>query len=673
MTAFPRSLEVGYRAWVRNQILLRALVMLRASLPRCVALLAIWLVWGTASVQAQESSLASRASPSAPSAAAVYCAPRIVSTQAVKAGPDPGIRPERGWVDVTLPESWSSRWPGYGGTVWYRIDWERDCGDTRTPIALGLDGMSSAGEVFINGDLLWRDASLVEPLTRNWNVPRSWILPASSLHPGVNTVWIRVVGVAYLSPGLGALRLGEVDQVHQIQRDQLWQQRTVYFVNAVLSAAGGVIFLMVWVMRPKDQAYGYFGLMSLAWLLYLTTYLAETPWPFVDSLSKARVSIMALVAYVLFTCLFTFRFGGQRFDKVERVLWLLAALGGGALLLVPDRHTSIVFAWVWKVAQAVFLLNCVQFQWHAWRRREGERQLSHILLALVWLVFIVVAIHDYAGSLGVWQVARSWAALSGSLIVALMMLLLSAQLTQRMRSVEHFNRRLASHVTAAREELEQALAREHAQAVQHAKLQERVQIAHDLHDGLGASLVRGMALVEQAQEPVPNARMLSLLKTMRDDLRQMIDYGSSAGAVVPETPVQWFAPMRHRFTRILDELDVESTWTIAPVWNGPLRPSALQCLGITRMVEETVSNVIKHSQARHLRVDCRQPAPDTLEVIIADDGVGFNVEAVHDQGLSVGMRSLAARAARVGATLSVESGVAGTEVRVLLKLSTSAL
>ena len=46
----------------------------------------------------------------------------------------------------------------------------------------------------------------------------------------------------------------------------------------------------------------------------------------------------------------------------------------------------------------------------------------------------------------------------------------------------------------ARADLAQALEREHAQALEHTKLQERMQIAHDLHDGLGASLVRGMAL-----------------------------------------------------------------------------------------------------------------------------------------------------------------------------------
>jgi len=193
-----------------------------------------------------------------------------------------------------------------------------------------------------------------------------------------------------------------------------------------------------------------------------------------------------------------------------------------------------------------------------------------------------------------------------------------------------------------------------------------MQISHDLHDGLGGSLVRSMALVEQAREPLPNERVLSLMKVMRDDLRQVIDHGSSAGAVVPATPVQWAAPLRHRFTRILDELGVVSHWQIAAQWQGV--PSALQCLGLTRLAEEALSNVIKHSQARHLRVTCAQPRPAVLEVRIEDDGVGFDVAAVQRAGLSVGMRSMVARAARIGGTCQVQSGPSGTLVLVTLVL-----
>ncbi|GAD24719.1 ATP-binding protein [Acidovorax sp. MR-S7] len=601
------------------------------------------------------------------------CAPRILAVQAAKAEGEAG-RPAQGWESVTLPEVWTRRWPNHGGAVWYRIDWERGCaGDA--PVALGIDGVSVAGEVFSNGDLLWRDASLAEPLSRSWNVPRWWLLPASGLHPGVNTVWVRAVGPSALSPGLGAVRIGDAGMVAEQYAQSLWRQRTVYFINAVLCAMAGALFLLVWALRRNARgggAYGWFGLMALAWLAYLTTFLAETQWPWPDSLTRGRFGMVALVCYVLCACLFTFRFGGQRLPRVERALWALAALGVGAVVLAPRAAAGPWFGAVWQGAMAVFLANCVQFQWHAWRPRAGGRRVSHRLLALCWLVFVLVALNDLFSVLDRWEVARNWAALSGLLVIALVMLLLGGQLAQQMRKVERFSRALEEGVARARAELAQASAREHTRALENAKLQERMQLAHDLHDGLGAGLVRGMALLEQAREPLSNERTLSLLKSLRDDLRQVIDHGSSAGAAVPETPVQWAAPLRHRFTRILDEMEVPSEWRIATQWQGTLeeggRPSALQCLLLTRLVEEALSNVIKHSQARRVCVECAQPLPGMFAVRVEDDGVGFDVQAVQRAGQSVGMRSMAARAERMGAAFTVESRPGATVVSVVLLL-----
>ena len=599
---------------------------------------------------------------------ATACAPRIISVQAARA--PHGARPTEGWVAVTLPDVWTRRWPGHDGTVWYRIDWQRGCARAAGPVALGIDGISVAGEVYINDELLWRDASLAEPLSRSWNVPRWWLLPESALHPGVNAVWVRAVGPAALSPGLGAVRLGDARTVAEEQRHSQWRQRTVYLINAVVCAMSGALFLLVWLLRRREAAgpaYGWFGLMALAWLAYLTTYLAETQWPWPDSIARARFGMVALVAYVLCACRFTFSFGGQHLPWAWRALWLLAALGAGAAVFAPAAAAGAWFGWVWQAAMAVFLANCVQFQWHAWRARPGGRRPEHMLLALAWLVFLVVALFDFFSVLDRWQVARNWAALSGLLVIVLVVLLLGGQLVQHMGSVERFNRDLEQGVAKARAELAAALAREHAQALQTAKLHERMQLAHDLHDGLGASLVRGLALVEQAKAPLPNERVLSILKVLRDDLRQVIDHGSSAGATVPDTPVQWAAPLRHRFTRLLDEMGVASSWHIAPQWRE--RPSALQCLGLTRLVEEALSNVVKHSRARHLRVECGQPQPDTLVVRVEDDGVGFDVLAVQRAGMSVGMRSMAARAERMGGTLTVRSGPSGTLVGVSMLLN----
>ena len=597
------------------------------------------------------------------------CAPRIVSVQAAPALD--GARPPTGWVDVTLPDTWTTRWPAHGDSGWYRIDWERGCANGE-PVALGIDGISVAGEVYNNGDLLWRDASLVEPLSRSWNVPRWWVLPQSGLQPGVNTVWVRAVGPAALGPGLRAVRLGEPSTVAAQHYRAQWRQRTLYLINAVLCGMAGTLFLVVWALRrktPAGAAYGWFGLMALMWLLYLTTYLAYTQWPWPDAITRSRFSMVALVGYVLSACLFTLRFGGQRLPRAERVLWVLAALGAGTVVLVPDDVAGPWFGRVWQGTMGVFIVNCLQFQWHAWRPRPEGRKPLHILLALCWLAVMVLTVSTLIPGVDRWNVARNWAAFSGLLVISLVMLLLGAQLMQRVRSVERFNRALEQGVSEARAELAQALAREHAQALDHTKLQERMQIAHDLHDGLGGSLMRSMALVELAPQPLSNQRVLSLLKMLRDDLRQVIDQGSSAGAQVPETPVQWAAPLRHRFTRIFDEMGVTSQWDIPPQWQG--WPSALQCLGLTRLVEEALSNTIKHSRARQVRVQCTQPQPGVLCLRIEDDGVGFDVQAVQHAGLSVGMRSMAARAERMGGTLEVVSGVAGTVVTVVLTLQRS--
>ena len=594
------------------------------------------------------------------------CAPRILAVQSAPALD--GARPLTGWVGVTLPDVWSRRWPAHGDSGWYRIDWERSCTNGE-PVALGIDGISVAGEVYNNGDLLWRDAFLVEPLSRSWNVPRWWVLPESGLQPGVNTVWVRAVGPAALGPGLRAVRLGDASTVAVQHYRTQWRQRTLYLINAVLCGMAGALFSVVWTLRrntPAGAAYGWFGLMALTWLAYLTTYLAYTQWPWPDALARSRFSMVALVGYVLSACLFTLRFGGQRLPRTERMLWALAALGAGTAVFVPDDVAGLWFGRVWQGAMWVFMFNCLQFQWHAWRPRpEGRKQL-HMLLALCWLAVMALTVTTLIPGGDRWNVARNWAAFSGLLVISLVMLLLGAQLMQRVRSVERFNRALEQGVAEARAQLAQALAREHTRALEHTRLQERIQLAHDLHDGLGGSLIRSIALVEQAPQPLPNERVLSLLKMLRDDLRQVIDQGSSAGAQVPATPVQWAAPLRHRFTRILDEMGVTSLWDMPPHWQG--RPSALQCLGLTRLVEEALSNTIKHSRARQVRVQCTQPQGGALCLRIEDDGVGFDVEAVRHAGLSVGMRSMMARAERIGGALEVVSSSAGTKLTVKLAL-----
>lgn len=625
-------------------------------------LVVLWLAWCCAAAGAQAP---------APELAADAAACRIerLSTRVVQSPAD-GARPDDAapWQPVAaLPDDWSKRWPGYTGTVWYRIDFRRDCDDaaaTATPraqTALAIDFIVMAGEVFINDDRLWRDARLAEPLSRSWNTPRIWRLPESALHAGVNTVWVRVVGTAQQTPGLGPVHLGEPQALQQLHDSQWWRHRALFAVNLIVSSVLGAVFFCLWVTRRTQSAYGWYALMALLWGLFISNVLVTTPWPFSTTLMAMRANSMALVLYIACFCIFIWRFGGQVLPRVERALWLLSTALLALLALVPDAFLAEASVVIAVTVAALYVVNCLQFAWHAWRTREREQ----VLLALSLLVFVGAIVHDLLFMLKVIAGLTPFTPYTSIASLFCLSAVLALRHARSVRRIERFNDELAEGIARARSELGDTLEREHALALTNNRLQDRLQIAHDLHDGLGGSLVRMMALVEQAEKPLQNQQVLSFLKLIRDDLRQTIDSGSSAGVQVPVTPQAWIAPLRHRFVQLFDELGIDSQWTFPPQWRMP--PDALQCLALTRLVEEALVNVLKHSRARRVQADLQQTRSGRLQLCIEDDGVGFDVEAVRQAGISVGMRSMQARIARVGGTLEVVSRPGRTRLTIQLE------
>ena len=104
-------------------------------------------------------------------------------------------------------------------------------------------------------------------------------------------------------------------------------------------------------------------------------------------------------------------------------------------------------------------------------------------------------------------------------------------------------------------------------------------------------------------------------------------------------------------------MGVASEWRIAAQWRGTAEeggcPSPLQCLLLTRLVEEALSNVIKHSQARRVCVECTLPQPGVFAVRVEDDGRGFDPAAA-PAGTGLGTRIMAAMATNLGAEIRFE-------------------
>lgn len=563
-------------------------------------------------------------------------------------GPDGTQRPATGWQPVTLPDQWDNRKFYYTGSAWYKMIWDYHCFNAKkTPMTLAISYINMAGQVFINDELLWQDQSLVEPLSRSWNMPRYWSLPASSLKPGQNIIWIRVVGVETQNSGLGKVLLGDADQIMPKFQTFWNQQRVLIFLNLVSSFTLGVVAFLVWIFHRKDQLFGWFTLATLAWcMLMINTVLLQAPFG-LTTLQIARMSVMCFVSYSLFSCFYAWRLAQRQFPRLERLLLILLLFFISLSILLPNYMLHNFISSMFFVGTTVLLINFISYQWIAYR----SKLLEAYLLAFVFIFFILVIIHDL---LFLMQIIDSfmWMPYTAPLTTLLIAIILALRLSKNLRAIANFNQTLKQNILDAENKLTVSLNTQHQLELDNAKLQERLQLAHDLHDGLGGSLVRSMVTVDQSEVNLSNHQFLSMLKILRDDLRQVIDSGSSTGARVPETPALWGAPLRYRFTQLFNETEVTTKWAFAETWLK--YPTPLACLTLFRVAEEALTNILKHSLATSVKFDlffCN----DELVLVIEDNGIGFDMEAVKKAGMSIGLKSMQTRLERLGGHLDVQS------------------
>ncbi|MNL58260.1 Sensor histidine kinase ComP [compost metagenome] len=85
-------------------------------------------------------------------------------------------------------------------------------------------------------------------------------------------------------------------------------------------------------------------------------------------------------------------------------------------------------------------------------------------------------------------------------------------------------------------------------------------------------------------------------------------------------------------------------------------------LGLTRLLEEALANVVKHSRARTLRVQLMADGEAGVLLSVEDDGVGFDAVTVASSIGGLGLRSMQARMARIGGTLQIDAGDGGTRL-----------
>ena len=221
---------------------------------------------------------------------------------------------------------------------------------------------------------------------------------------------------------------------------------------------------------------------------------------------------------------------------------------------------------------------------------------------------------------------------------------------------------MASHLAGGVEGLRAAaLRRETAVA------EERGFIARELHDSIAQGLAflkiqlgllrGGIKLADAARIERTLAEMDTGLHESLGDVRELLVHfrtRTNTEDIAPalKTTLQKF---EHQ-TGLVTHLDIEG--------QGLPLPTDVQ-LQVLHVVQEALSNVRKHAQAREVWVDVQQAPRWRVEV--RDDGCGFSPDDAGPDETHVGLLIMRERAHLLGATVEVES-VPGSGTCVVLKL-----
>jgi signal transduction histidine kinase len=191
-------------------------------------------------------------------------------------------------------------------------------------------------------------------------------------------------------------------------------------------------------------------------------------------------------------------------------------------------------------------------------------------------------------------------------------------------------------------------------ASEDAVARERERIYNDLHDDLGAKL---LTLIYQSKDPVQADLARAILQDLRDVVTRSRGTPGTLGDVL--------ADLRGEATQRLAAVGIGLAWEAPDDLPDPPLDTA-RALHLHRIVREAISNVIRHAQAKRLRVRVRASGGE-LRLELTDDGSGAAVGNAHP---GTGMRNMRERAEQLSGDIAWTPGTeGGTKVLLAMPLA----
>jgi signal transduction histidine kinase len=230
--------------------------------------------------------------------------------------------------------------------------------------------------------------------------------------------------------------------------------------------------------------------------------------------------------------------------------------------------------------------------------------------------------------------------------------------------------RRAEELVAQQFKEEQALARE----VLRIQETERRKLARDLHDQVGQSLSLAQLHLQSLQIEQGAQALDCRLQECCDILERTIEQVQRLSLDLRPTMLDDLGLVHalRWYTNQARSIGLNAVFTSQP---AEMRLDPGLETTCYRIVQEALTNVIRHARARWVSVDLHK-REDCLHVLVCDNGAGFNVNRIRQSGgqSCLGLLGMEERATLAGGKLEIKSTPNhGTEVHAVFPLRASAL
>jgi signal transduction histidine kinase len=560
------------------------------------------------------------------------------------------------WHATALPLSLHAASPANAHrTIWVRLS---VAGPQSLTESLALYGarLKTDGPValYVNGKLVYRG----QQRGQQWNslFTPLWV----PLEPGVSEapvreILIRLEHTAQYPVAVSSLWLGPGDALRGRYQTRQWlQQGLPAMLNAAFLAVG-VFALFVWFKRKHEPGYLlFFNLAVIAFAAHLHYYV-DLPiandwfgWLVVNSLCW-----LLTVGHFFLRLLH-----GRPLRWLSRGMLAAPVLIGVATLPVPwalpntQFMLAVIYALELMMAMVVGLVGGIC----TWRSsREGRL----VVVAVAICVLLGVSdwmMHNNVASPEGWFLG----AYTNGVTFIFFGLLMYRRYMHAIEEVERVNASLAERLRLREAELEQSHQRLREIEQRQLLSDERQRLMQDMHDGLGSTLISAIRSVEQGR--MGDTEVSQILKDCMDDLKLAIDSMEPVEADL----LLLLATLRFRLEPRMEGANVALVWDVGELppldW---LDPSS--ALNILRIVQESVANILRHTRATVIRVATAAESAG-VQVIIEDNGQGFDVATALWRSSGRGLQNQQRRAQAIDGRVDWKSGDSGTRFTLWLPL-----